>query len=375
MRRRTFLTSAAATATAFTALGAGFGTSPASAAPAPLELPRPTGPHPIGLATLHLRDESRADPWVPDERRELMVSLWYPARSASATSAAYLTAAESTTYLASAGFDLPPRLLSTVRTHASVGARAERTRGGLPLVILSPGLGMPRATLSVVAEELASRGYAVAGIGHNYEADGITFPDGHTTAGKVPDRSHFPRLGLGRAADVSFALDQLLSGHGQLPCGVRIDAGRIAMAGHSAGGFSTLPAMLRDRRIRAGLNIDGNFHVPNDVPLDRPYLMLGIPSHVPGGPDPTWDATWPELTGWRRWLSVEGVGHLSFTDVAPLGKQLGIPFQDLDGGRVAALTRAYVAAFADTHLRGRPAALLEGPSPLYPEVRFHRPGP
>lgn len=41
---------------------------------------------------------------------------------------------------------------------------------------------MPRATLTGLAEELASRGYIVAGIGHNYEADGIMFPDGRPPA-------------------------------------------------------------------------------------------------------------------------------------------------------------------------------------------------
>jgi hypothetical protein len=73
-------------------------------------------------------------------------------------------------------------------------------------------------------------------------------------------------------------------------------------------------------------------------------------------------------------LTVTGVGHLSFTDVAPLGKQLGISLQDLDGERAADLTRAHVVAFFDTHLRGRPSPLLDGPSARYPELRFHRPG-
>ncbi|MFI0980471.1 alpha/beta hydrolase family protein [Streptomyces sp. NPDC021093] len=375
MRRRTFLTSAAATATAF----AGLGATPASADRAParpplprLELPRPTGTGPVGLTTLHLTDARRADPWVPTGKRELMVSLWYPARRPSGTAAAYLTAAESTSYIKASGYDLDPELLSTVVTHATTGAEALRTRTGHPLVVLSPGFGMPRATLSGVAEELASRGYAVAGIGHNYEANGTTFPDGHTTDCVAPG-SEFPKLGAVRAADVSFVLDEITGRKGTLRTGVPLDASRIAMAGHSAGGFSTVPAMLRDPRIRAGLNMDGNFHFRNDTPLNRPYLVLGDEGHVPGS-EPTWDETWPELTGWKRWLSMDGMQHLSFTDVAPLAKQLGISLQDLDGDRAAVLTRAYVAAFADTHLRGRPSPLLDGPSADHPEVRFHTPG-
>src|SRR3954469_24231135 len=44
-------------------------------------LPRPTGHDRIGVVPLHLVDRSRSDPWVPSHPvRELMVSLWYPAR-------------------------------------------------------------------------------------------------------------------------------------------------------------------------------------------------------------------------------------------------------------------------------------------------------
>ncbi|OKI02634.1 hypothetical protein A6A06_12480 [Streptomyces sp. CB02923] len=343
-------------------------------------LPAPSGKHPIGLTTLHLKDSGRPDPWVPGEHRELMVSVWYPAVRPSGTPAPYMTAAESEEYLKNSGTDVPPRILSTVRTHATVDAEPAGRRGGLPLVVLSPGFGMPRATLTGLAEELAGRGYAVAAVGHNYEANGTTFPDGHTTpcvACKDPDH---PRVGAVRARDVSFVLDALTGNldalTGNSPAwrgGKLVDAGRIAMAGHSAGGFSVIPAMLRDPRIKAGINMDGNFRYPNDVPLNRPVLMLGKPSHVPGGPDGTWDETWKELTGWKRWLSVGGTEHLSFTDLAALAKELGIPLQALDGDRCDAITRAYVTAFVDKHLRGKESALLDGPSARYPEVEFHRP--
>ena len=54
-------------------------------APAPAvlrpTLPPPTGNPHIGVVPLHLVDRSRPDPWVSSQRvRELMVSVWYPAR-------------------------------------------------------------------------------------------------------------------------------------------------------------------------------------------------------------------------------------------------------------------------------------------------------
>lgn len=42
----------------------------------------------------------------------------------------------------------------------------------------------------------------------------------------------------------------------------------------------------------------------------------------------------------------------------------------VDPNRVIAAQRAYVTAFFDEHLRRRPQALLDGPSPEHPEVTF-----
>ncbi|MCX5199137.1 alpha/beta hydrolase [Streptomyces sp. NBC_00249] len=368
---RRMLLAGAAVATALAATLTTTATARAAETPS-LTLPAPSGHQPVGRSVLHLKDEARADPWVPSEKRELMVSLWYPAAAPSATPAPYMTPKESALYGAAIQPPVPADLFAKVVTHATVDPRPVKVRGGLPLVVLSPGYGMPRATLTGLAEELASRGYAVAGIGHNYEADGIEFPDGHATSCVTCADKNFPKVGAVRAEDISFVLDRLTTA-GQQP-GVAVDPARIAVVGHSAGGFSTVPAMVGDPRVKAAVNMDGNFHFPNDTALDRPFLMLGKPSHVPGGPDTTWDKTWSkDLTGWKRWLTVDDTEHLSFTDIAPLAKQAGRPIQKLDGDRAFSVTRTYVTAFLDQHLRGRHAPLLDGPTACFPEVRFHQP--
>lgn len=178
----------------------------------------------------------------------------------------------------------------------------------------------------------------------------------------ICENPDYARVGAVRAADVSFVLDELTGRSPTWEYGGLIDTDRIAMVGHSAGGFSTIPALLSEARIKAAVNMDGNFRYPNDTLLSRPMLMLGKPSHVPGGPDPTWDKTWTELTARKRWLSVDSMEHLSFTDVAPLAEQLDIPVQDLDGDRCDTVTRAYITAFVDRHLRGRNAPLLDNAS-------------
>ncbi len=376
MRRRLFLVGAALAATLAGTLStttAHADTRPVQPPGTALVLPTPSGHHPVGRTTFALKDENRADPWVPAEKRELMLSLWYPAAKPSHTPAPYMTAEESKQYVASSGLALPADLFTKVTTHSTVDATPSKVRGGLPLVVLSPGFGMPRATLTGLAEEFAARGYAVAAIGHNYEADGISFPDGRITSCLACVDRNYPKVGAVRAEDISFVLDELTGARPAWKRGAPIDPDRIAVVGHSAGGFSTIPAMLRDPRVKAAVNMDGNFRFPNDTPLDRPFLMLGQPSHIPGGTDTSWDETWTELTGWKRWLSVDDTGHLSFTDLAPLAKQLDMPLQRLDGERADAITRTYLTAFVDTHLRGRNTPLLDRPTARFPEVRFHRP--
>ena len=57
-----------------------------------------------------------------------------------------------------------------------------------------------------------------------------------------------------------------------------------------------------------------------------------------------------------------------------LADQIGIDIgAGLPGARSLAITRAYVRAFFDQHLRSRPQALLDQPSPRYPEVTFCSP--
>jgi len=144
--------------------------------------------------------------------------------------------------------------------------------------------------------------------------------------------------------------------------------------------------------IRAGIDMDGSTAAPiPDEGLARPFLFLGKQSnYAPGsggaltpgtrdwkllrGAVVTWERDWELLTGWKRWLVVAGAVHASFTDLALLADQVGIDIgTGLSGARSLDITRAYVRAFFDQHLRGRPQTLLDQPSPRYPEVTFCSP--
>ncbi|WP_354637906.1 alpha/beta hydrolase family protein [Kitasatospora camelliae] len=345
-----------------------------------LALPAPTGRYAVGRDTLHLVDGSRPDPWVPSAgARELMLSLFYPARPGTGRPAPYMSTEEARLLLADRveGGEALAGTVAATRTAARQDARP--AAGRYPLVVLSPGFTVPRQTLTHLAEELASRGYVVAAVDHAYETVGTAFPGGRMlTCAACPqvEAGGYRAVSDGRAADVSFVLDRLTGRHPAWRYARLIDPSRIGMAGHSIGGAATAAAMAADRRVGAGVNLDGSFAtpVPGGGLGGRPFLMLGAPRAVPGG-DPSWDAAWQRLDGWKRWLTVDGSGHFTATDLPVLGGRLGMidPAEPLSGPRSAEITRAYVGAFFDLHLGGLPQPILDAPTPADPEVRFHRP--
>jgi predicted dienelactone hydrolase len=324
-----------------------------------------------------------------------MVSLWYPAAMPDGRPARYMTPAESELQLASRGITgIAPEALSTVETSAVSDATPAGHQHSLPLVVLSPGFTSSRSTLTALAEDLASHGYVVAGIDHTYESFATAFPDGRVTTclareARRRGSGSQEQVAAGRAADVSFVLGELTGAHPAWPGAGLIDPSRTAMAGHSAGGAAAIAAMLADSRILAGIDMDGSTAAPiPDEGLARPFLFLGKQSsYTPGAgiiasPDGkhvkgaviTWERDWGLLTGWKRWLVVAGAVHASFTDLALLADQAGIGIgAGLSGARSLDITRAYVRAFFDQHLRSWPQALLDQPSPRYPEVTFCSP--
>lgn len=343
-------------------------TDPQQVASAP-PLAEPTGPFGIGTTELHLVDEDRADPWAPEEDRRLMVSMWFPTED-QGTTAPYMTDEESALFVAQLKIDAPADYFASVETNAV--ADAEPVDGELPLVMLSPGWSFPRATLTGLAEELASHGYAVAAIGHNYEAP-MSLPDGETNGCLAcPTEPDGTDVTAHRADDFAFVLDELTArgsdwrGH--------LDRENIAVGGHSMGGSGAHTVMQTDERFTAGFNLDGKIHDIEDAAVDRPFLLLGNQKNgLPGSSDNNWIPAWDQLTGWKRWIQVEQTTHSSFTDLATFADDLGIPTQEMDGARTLELTRAYVTAFVDQELRDQDAPLLDGPSDEWPEAVFRNP--
>ncbi|MFI9550901.1 alpha/beta hydrolase family protein [Nonomuraea endophytica] len=394
-------------------------------------MPAPTGAHPIGRVMIHLVDRRRRDPWKPGRNRELMVTVTYPARATGGCPrGSWMTPTQSKAleslndYLGIAKGTVNWR---GMLGHARVGAPVHRRRGGLPVVLVSHGVWGSREAYGAHTEDLASHGYVVVSIDHTFEAAAVEFPGGRVEVSAqrpspelLKNIEFIKKMMNARVADVRFVLDELErldDGHNidasrrPLPPGLpgSLDLRRTGMFGHSGGGFTTAEAMFHDRRIRSGINLDGQMKPPFDgsygqaaqrgLGKDQAFLLFGggrlinpqgqlvNHNHVIGAANPTnddtsWASFWKAHRGWKRDFTLRDGAHESFTDLQLLFRQvaghlnlsvaakLDPRIGTVDAGRSILAQRAYIAAFFDLHLLGRDRHLLNGPSHRFPEIAF-----
>lgn len=264
-----------------------------------------------------------------------MVSVWYPAsHAADAPSTPYLPRRIASFYdqsSAELGFERGAVDFAGARSHAETRAAVDSSAGPAPVLLFSPGGGLPRMLATTLVEDLVSHGYVVVTVDSTGQAP-VEFPTGL----RGPDRDLELADALSqRVTDLSFVLDEL---HGiqqgtnpdlarrPLPTGLArlLDLDRVGAFGHSLGGFVVAEGMGSDPRILAGANLDGS--VKPEIGraalqgVDRPLLLMGAGqdgdsarahNHVEA---PDCRAFWQASTGWKRDVYFQAGEHLSFSD-------------------------------------------------------------
>jgi dienelactone hydrolase len=257
-----------------------------------------------------------------------------------------------------------------VRLYLPDGARPEAP---VPLVVFSHGIGGSRQGYSWLGRHWASRGYASLHLQHVGSDRGLWAGNPFELVARLQGAATDGEA-LSRVRDLSFALDRLL-GSAQ---GARIDAQRIAAAGHSYGANTALLAAgatvqrdgrvlpLRDARIQAVLLLSAPpFYgeaAPEQVlgPVRVPSLhvtatedVIRIPGFYSGAQDrvAVFDATGSS----RKTLAVfAGGSHSIFTDrTGTGGPQLN--------QQVKEATRVLSLAFLDSVFKSDERGLADWP--------------
>lgn len=186
--------------------------------------------------------------------------------------------------------------------------------------------------------------------------------------------------------DTKFVVSQLQHLNAADPSGKftgRLDMQRLGMFGHSFGGAQALQFCHDDPRCKAGIDIDGApYGSVVQEGLKQPFMFI-LSDHSRELSDPASSQIYADiqsiydhLPNGRLFITIRGANHFSFSDqmllkshyVIGLLRILG--FGGLDGRRGLAITAEYVHTFFDVYLKDAPAALLNKPSQLYPEVQF-----
>jgi pimeloyl-ACP methyl ester carboxylesterase len=334
------------------------------------DYPAPTGPYQVGKTSRHWVDNSREETFSedPDDVRELMVRIWYPAEvEPDAVPVPYTE-----NMSAPEGSDqtnpwLNPIVLRFIQwtSYSYPDAPLSDSQPTYPVLIFSHGYrGVPEQYTTQM-EDLASHGYIVVGIVHPYFSGVVVYPDGRVVTGiemGVSDSlDRHAETSMICAQDIVFAVDQLEILNADDPEGTftgRLDLERIGAFGHSLGGTAAALAGTLDPRLQAIVVEDGGMSTDYDwTMLEQPFMFLY-------GPLGTFPSAGP-----RHTVSVSDFAHLSFPDF-PVWPVPMPGVGSVEGTRTVEIIRAYVRAFFDQYLKGEDSALLDGPSDDYPEVQI-----
>ncbi|MCD9025019.1 alpha/beta hydrolase family protein [Cohnella silvisoli] len=367
---------------------------------------KPTGPYPVGTTVFHWVDEQRGESYTenPDDRRELMVQIWYPAAEGGGDKRSpYLqNASKMTGAISSKMLDLPAFTFShlgLVKTYSLLEAKLSDSESRYPVLIFSHGMNGFRNQNMYQVEELASHGYIVVGIDYAYEAAASVFPDGHAAISKT-DRDLTSNAEYGKhiplwTADAAFVLDQVEKLNKNDSKGrftSKIDIERIGMLGHSFGGAVTLQLMKNDPRVKAALSMDGGFYGPpvSEKGFGKPFFMMyseetynkvmisydDVAKQKGVGTREEFEAPRKEyklksgyaLAGGGLSLLIPGSKHASYSDLALFSPWLGLG--GADPRRDHRIINEFSVAFFDRYLKGKDDSELQRLAAKYPEVNY-----
>ncbi|MCP4260727.1 MAG: hypothetical protein GY774_24860 [Planctomycetes bacterium] len=371
-------------------------------------LPRPSGKHSIGVTYFSFTDDSRKELFDNSlqNNREITVKAWYPTENSSKPEPYFLDA-ESEFAIKYLQF---PEIFKNLRTNSSRDVPMSSKENKYPILIFSHGFGEHYSQNTILMEELASHGYILFSISHHYECKFSSFPNGRLIYldenslrfQKIMQEQQNPKamelfhkmfsasidkerkqvfvetnnilptlLKEGPkywAEDISFFLNQLqnINGDNEIFKG-KLNLEKIGVFGMSMGGIATSEICLTDRRIKAGINVDGGlFGSTSNNKIQIPFMFLNSKRFLGYGNLFTSKSTMDCYS-----LSVKNSDHYNFTDYSiypvPFATSL---MGTIDGNKMIEIMNVTILAFFDKYLKEREDIDLEQKAKIYSEIEI-----
>ncbi|HJS54636.1 MAG TPA: hypothetical protein VJ765_08840, partial [Chitinophagaceae bacterium] len=317
---------------------------------------KPSGHYALGTTGMEVTDNSRIEDALMDRQkfRRLLLQFWYPAiKTNEAVKATYHPNPEIFNSDVTNLFNSIPNVLlkrlSGSKTNALLNAPLSISENNYPVLVFSHGMDGMRSMNTFQMEELASHGYIIVSIEHSFAASGTVFNDG-SKAGVTPyelmeDESFGNAMVNKWSADQVFTinyLEKLNEQQGNTFSG-RLNMKELGVFGFSFGGAVSTNTLVLDKRIKAGVNLDGFYYGENySKGFEQPFMEI---RSQPATPEKVsdkelemshltrerWKFLW--FDEWNKRLrayakngyysyTMEGANHFSFCDLP-----LMAPFQ------------------------------------------------
>lgn len=382
-----------------------------------VHFPPLTGQYPVGKVDYYLLDESRPEIFseAPDDLRELMVTIYYPADVPEGASPAPFTEGALKTAVADV-LRLPGFFQDTVRPQSFTNVAIASSPTQFPVLIFSPGMGFMPLLYTPTLEEVASQGYIVVALSHPYSTSATVFPDGRVIKSSAEFGSRalsqitatatnedefaavVDQIGDVWTGDIRFTLDQLERMNAEDPFLTgRLDLSRVGVFGHSMGGGAAVEALHDDPRFVAAINMDGTLVGDSaGEGINRPVMLMLSDEQSSLTTDMLIQAgaaaenaefivargkmtvqTVYENGAPGHLFVLDGSKHVTYTSGSALAAALafGAPadaFGSIPAERANHIINAYIVSFFDQYLKDAPSPLLSAASAEYPEVLFEQ---
>jgi dienelactone hydrolase len=280
--------------------------------------------------------------------------------------------------------------LRLVKTHSYIEVPAASVHGGSPVVLFSPGWKGHLTQNTVQFEMLASHGFIVASIEH---------PASEKLPQDFDPSLHENLKGYSievknRAEDLAYVIDNLEDLTGNDPRGLFtgcFDLRRAGVFGYSFGGAVAAEACYLDKRLKAGINMDGlMFGDAAEAGVEQPFFFMSDGASLPSeaelnSPDPRKQLharvlvadieriqrSFEKHGGYC--LSIKGSAHSNYSD-RPLYSPLKriTDAGAIDKFKAIDIINNYTLAFFDEHLNGSKQRLLDMQSVENSDINFRR---